>query len=351
MKETGRLPRAKEFFEKAVVVLDGLSGRFADEARYKQHRARARLNLGTALRAAGEHREARRNYKTAIDILTGLTKSRKEPEYRHELAIAHNNLGNLFEDLKRYDEARAEYGCALDLFAALAKDFPLVPRYRLEQANTHNNLGAALRDANDPEGAWRELGKARALLEALAGEPGAPACRGDLARTHGLLGLVHYDRKQYPEARRQFEEAIRRLGEALGPNPDNPDLLAPLRDNYRRLAETLLQLGEPGPAAEAAAGLAGVFPRNALDSYHAACFLSRCAALKSPPGTRAAGARHAALALKYLRQARDNEFSDRKQFEGHWEEGHFDALEGEEAFRRVVAELGATRPRRKSPRP
>src|SRR2546430_13729974 len=49
-------------------------------------------------------------------------------------------------------------------------------------------------------------------------------------------------------------------------------------ENYRNLAETCLELGEPGEAAKAAESLASVSSGRPLETYFAACFMARCAA-------------------------------------------------------------------------
>jgi len=350
LRKSGQLQEAKQSLGQAVVVLKGLTGRFEDRPRYWQHLARSHLNLGTALRDAKEHLKARASCGEAITILEKMTRRwPRVPDYKHELAVTRNNLGNLLGDRKLYKEALAEHDEARALFAKLAEDFPRVPKYRLELANTYNSRGRVLSQQGDLAGARQAREQARERLEKLVREPDAPpSYHADLGRTYGNLGVVFYkqaeqekarghtDRERHhrQDARDHFRKAIRHLEEARGSNRDNPDYLLALRENYRSLAETVLQLHEDREAAEAARSLAAVAAGLPRETYFAACFMARCAAASGGEERQ----QRIALALQYLQQAVDAGFNDLPLFEKDCKD-KFAILEKEKAFLTISQKL------------
>ncbi|MBI1918478.1 MAG: tetratricopeptide repeat protein, partial [Planctomycetes bacterium] len=197
----------------------------------------------------------------------------------------------------------------------------------LELANTENSRARALSKKKDLDGARQALTRARELLEKRVDEPDTPpAWYGDLGRTCGNLGLILYLQNQREKARDHFQQAIRHLENAREKNPANPEYLEPLRENYRNLAESFLQLGEPRRAAQAAESLAGISKGLPLETYFAACFMARSAATDNDDH-----AHRVALALRFLEEAVLAGFDDFGLLQKN-RKPYFTALEGEKAF-------------------
>src|SRR5262249_43538915 len=234
----------------------------------------------------------------------------------------------------RLQEALAEHDGARKHFAMLEDDFPRVPKYALELANTENSRFFVLRQMKDLDGAQQALERARKLLEKWVEPNAPPAWHADLGRTCGNLGLVLYLQNQREKARDHFQQAIRHLEKAREKNRTNPDYLTALRENYRNLAETCLELRDPGQAAQAARSLAGVSSGQSLETYFAACFMARSAAADNQDH-----AERVRLALEYLNSALRSGFDDGARFREDQNREYFVALEREEKFRGICEKL------------
>jgi tetratricopeptide (TPR) repeat protein len=280
-RETGRPAEAEAILRLAIDSLRQLVKDEPGVASQRQHLARAYLNLGPVLRAAGSLAPAREAYEQAITQLRALTKEFPEkPDYRHELGVAFNNLGNAHAAGKQWTLAREAHQEAVELFRQLARDFPHVPVYRQELANSYNSLArvqAANRALADASATWEQAEKV--LRELVQEHSGVPTYQGDLGLTLGNLGWVLSAREEWARARPRYEEAITLLLGTLKSLPNSPEYRLALRSQYRRLAETLIQLGEHAPAATSADRLVALDLEPSADAYVGACFLVRCLGL------------------------------------------------------------------------
>src|SRR5262249_11004034 len=209
--------------------------------------------------------------------------------------------------------------------------------YRRELAHTYNLLGNAwtgLKGLSEADEAWRQ---AQTLFTQLVANTNDPADHMGLGMVHGNLGWSLTERKQWREAKPWLAQAVHHLQTALKSNPKNPDYRQILYNQYRTLAETLVQLKEHDEAAEAATALAGVLRDSAEGPYFAACFLARCVRIvqESTGGSDAARSalaqRYTAAALGHLRTALDRgypkvDLNDRSFFEPLQQLPEFNAL-------------------------
>jgi hypothetical protein len=92
--------------------------------------------------------------------------------------------------------------------------------------------------------------------------------------------------KDLDKARRYFEQAVHHFDRALEANRKNPYYRQGLSQQYRNLAETLVELKDHAAAVKAAKALAEVFGTRGLDCYYAACFVSRCVPLATEASVR-----------------------------------------------------------------
>jgi tetratricopeptide (TPR) repeat protein/serine/threonine protein kinase len=194
------------------------------------------LNLGNALRAAGDLPQAINSYQKAIalapdyatayshlggallehsDLPASLAAHRKaialapnDASFRTQLGIALHAAGDLAGAITAYRQAAAmkrnyavpwnrmggvlqDTGDLVGAIAAYQKAIAINPRF----ADAYSNLGAALRARGDLPGAIAAQQKAVAL---------AP----DLAKVHFNLGLTLYARKDYPGAIAAYRKAV-----------------------------------------------------------------------------------------------------------------------------------------------
>src|SRR4029077_6650904 len=117
---------------------------------------------------------------------------------------SHNDLGGLLSGTGRLKEAEAAFLDALVLQKQLVADFPARPDFHIELAVTLSNLG-------------------------------------DLAN----------NRREYAEACRWLDEALRHNQVALQSNSHHPFYREVLRENRKGMAEARLGLGEHAAAAAA----------------------------------------------------------------------------------------------------
>jgi tetratricopeptide (TPR) repeat protein len=337
-KDTGRLPAACEDSDRAVELLAALHQADAAEPNVRQDLARALINRGVLHKLGGRPDEARRDYDQAIDLLARLhDEFPGRTAYKFEMAIARQNRGNLLWSQKRHGEAQAEHQEALALLRRLVADYSHRPRYKKKMAAALMNSGSSL-VASDPAGAEACWNQARTLFEALAkDDPETADHHGLLAITLGNLGWLRTKQEDWPKARRLIEQGIAEVQAALKPNPQHPRYREELRNLYQNLAYTLVQLGDHAAAVKAATNLAGVFPRQAQDSYNAACFVARCVPLAQEDDQAARA--YAAQAVALLRQAAGTASPQLKRLPE--EKQVFQPLASQPAFAEIMRKLEA----------
>ena len=130
--------------------------------------AEAHLNLGVALKNAGQLDQAVTGYQRALAL-------------KSNYAEAHSNLGNALKDLGRLDEAVASYRRALKI--------------KPDSADTHNNLGITLKG----------LGQ---LNDAVASYRRAVALKPDFSLAYYNLGNAQKDLGQLDDAVSSYRRAI-----------------------------------------------------------------------------------------------------------------------------------------------
>jgi tetratricopeptide (TPR) repeat protein len=302
-KDTNRLSDSRANSDWAVAMLTALHQADPGGPNVRQDLARALTNRGVLHRLCGRPGDAGTDYDQAITLLEELRHDfPARSAYKFELAVALQNRGNLYWSRGQHEKAQGEHREAHSQLKRLVADFSHRPRYRKKMAAALMNLGSALASAKDLDGAEESWNQARTLFEKLArDDPDTADHRGLLGMTLGLLGWLRTEQKNWAGANGLIAQGITEMQAALKPNPDHPRYREELRNLYQDQAETLVQLGEHATAVQAAANLAGVFPRQAQDSYYAACFVARCVPLAQ--GDAQAARAYVEQALALLRQA------------------------------------------------
>jgi len=289
-KDSGLPKKAEIEFRQGIDLLEAQKkkGILSLTPEILQELALCYLNLGTVLDGPRQV-EAAGASTQAITILARLAEAQPEvPDYRFDLAVAHNNRGNCWARIHRGQSKKPEllrkaeddHRQAVKLLDKLSKDYPRYPKYGHELANTLNSLGALLVSVKNMDGARQAWSQATTILEKLVSDyPNLPDFEGDLGMTLGNLGWHFGRQQQWPEARSHLLKAIPHVQAALKPNPKHPNYRQALRNQYRDLAKTLVNLKDHAGAARAAADLLQASRQTKDDYYLGAYYLAQCMTL------------------------------------------------------------------------
>jgi tetratricopeptide (TPR) repeat protein len=340
--DTNHPADAKRAFARAITCLQSVPEARRDKPEYQLHLARTFLNQASVVRRVDGFDAAKKGNETAISLLRKLCdKYSYVPRYQRALGMSYNNQGNLLSADKKLGEAEEYHRKALEVFRKLVDNFPKVPLYREQLANTLNSLGSTLSESQEKLAEARKVcASARSLFAELVKEyPNMLAYQGGLGVASGNLGWVLARQEKLEEARPRFQEAVGFLQEALNANQHNPDFREALRKNYQSLAETFVLLRDAARAAEAARGMAAVFPDRAQNSYYAACYMARCARLVQANPMRFS--QYADQAKEFLRRAINQGLKREERLQKEQEEEIFRLLRERDGFAELLGKLEA----------
>jgi tetratricopeptide (TPR) repeat protein len=264
---------------------------------------------------------------------------------------AHNEHGDRLRDAGRNQEAEQAYRRAMPRLELLAGKFPDMAAYPQELAASHLGLSFVLRIGGFPEEARQEHDRAMSLYEHVAARfPNASDPRGVLAFGYHDLGKKFGSMKQPAEAELAFRQAVELYEKLVVDFPTNGSYQRLLGASRFMLSESPLRKCQTQK--DAAGCLAAATEYEALrraDSeglYNAACYRAVCAAVipqdpKTPAADVARLAREQAdLAMAWLYKAVASGF---KHAEHMKQDPDLDALREREDFKKLLAELPATR--------
>jgi serine/threonine-protein kinase len=369
-KKLGRGAEAERACEQELAILDKLAADFPNDPRYRARQASAYRMLGILLRVErfeGAEKALRHGIAIWESLLTAFP---AEPAYRRDLAATCDSLGHMltwFPD--RANEAEQLLAKSVKLLKGLIADFPTVPGYQVDLAHVYQSLGILFKTherARESEQAYRQglacleavapklstdptyrrwlasilnnlgntldqtgqtqkaEGIGRQAVEAyeklVADFPTTPEYRGSLAIALRNQGRRVRNNKP-EEGCRLLERACAEQRAAFRVDPRGINYRWQLRDHSMNLADTLLQLGRHGRAAEVGAELARTFPNDLATLAFTANCLARCALLAQKDSKLAEG-EGKALAQKYAAQAKQMFGGARK----HIENGSAEAL-------------------------
>jgi tetratricopeptide (TPR) repeat protein len=231
----GHLDGSEADFREAIRLLQPLAAKEPDSPA-AQELARAYNDLGNLLRHEDHLPEAKEFYEAAIQIHEGLTQRKPDDrEYKQELAVFDNNLAMLLLDQQQYDLAKQRNHRALELIEDLARP---APSLGMELTNAQS-FRCQLLETQGSGNALAECQQAFDLLEALGH---APESRNRpeihrLARDLGYnyLGLAQNSLKSgaLGEARTALGNLSRLLPEISEPDRSN------LSESFRVMQQRL----------------------------------------------------------------------------------------------------------------
>ena len=241
----------RELLEKAKVFYVDFLKQDARDETPRHEMALAHLRVGHIDRWLDRNEDAVREYQQAIGFFESLRNQSDKPEYRQGLADAYNWLGLTLSIVPgRAAEAEKAYDSALTLQEDLVRANGSRDEYRQEAARTRYNRGILRSSTANPGPAGlsaieSDFREAIRLLEPLAGRPNDPVPSLELARVYNnLANLVALDGKRDDEARRLYEEAIRRDEELVKSEPANRVYKVELATFCNNFSYFLGQLGE-----------------------------------------------------------------------------------------------------------
>jgi serine/threonine protein kinase len=319
----GRRPEAGQLLAEACDLADQLVTDFPRSIDYQDLQSSVRRDYAIQRRDAGTTREALPDMTRAIAVATELVRRNPEvPNYRRSLAIHRSNMGDLLHTDGRPSDAEREYQAALEIAEQLAAEQPGVVDYRALAVLFRASLAFLQRATGRNDEAAIAYDRCLSELESLIMEfPQMPQLKASLASTCYQRGETLGVLKRLPEANESLEQASR-IAESLAEQwPQVPGYHVTAAQASTSLAQLALNSGESNlareyhqraihhlevglatdpesngsrfllmrttgalgqiqgnggdyVATEATAQRIDQLPRNAIEHYNAACFLS-----------------------------------------------------------------------------
>jgi eukaryotic-like serine/threonine-protein kinase len=264
LSSLGHHVEAQQHWREAIAIYDWLRAKHPDSEAYREALAACHNNLGAALGATGNHREAIGEFHRVSNLLEGSVKARPNSLLYQQkvLAGSYNALGRALHDTGDMHGAIAAHRRAIELFEPLAAAQPGVVEFQDLLARSQHGLAVDLLGIGDHKGAIVALRQTIKLYDAvLAAQPSLLKIRGFLGSAHSTLGielLATGETDSAIEAHRRAIEFNRSLAEA---EPNAPQYQALLAHTHVSLGAALLHSGNRPGAIKA--------HRQAIDLYRA----------------------------------------------------------------------------------
>ena len=240
---TGRLPEAENAYRQALKILDPLPPR--PTVQYQFEMVRTYNNLGFVMWRTGRIIEAGNNLNKGLTLLQGLPNAeREDPNYRLTEAQAYRLLARIFAASNRRADEAIAIASAIKILDGLDHDFPEVPDYRYELSETYAMLDTNLRNPQMRSQAEERFQRAVALAQDLTKRyPNVPEYQASLARSQRKLGTVLVSRGKMADAEKAFRQSIAALQSLTERFPTVPDYALFLAEAQQALSDLLLKQG------------------------------------------------------------------------------------------------------------
>ena len=140
-------PLQREFLEKALAFYQEFARERGSDPEARAASALAERGAGDIHQKLGEHTDAERAYRRAVELQQAIVAERpKAPDYRLGLAGSQRRLGFLLRETGRFGESERANRRAVELQEVLVAAFPKVAVYRYELAVSHRYLSFLLRE-------------------------------------------------------------------------------------------------------------------------------------------------------------------------------------------------------------
>jgi thiol-disulfide isomerase/thioredoxin len=290
----GTWRESEEVLRQARAIQEKLAANFPDDLKYQRDLTLTCARQGDLYAGARRHDDALLAYDRAINLQDELL--RRYPGAEEYLTRCGNyrfQKANILEEIGRLDEALPLYRRAIEYQEELVRLFPKQATHREELAATATSLGYALDQADPAEAAsWLERSVAASRdVYSLARSQ----------RSYRALRLAYGDLAEFHRLRQHYTE-LARLGGTLPKD----------------------------------------FPRNANETYNAACYTADAVKVAgaiaglNPTERQQLTEGYGAQAVALLRQAVQEGFSDREHAA---KDADLDPLRGRPDFQQFLADL------------
>jgi tetratricopeptide (TPR) repeat protein len=169
LSNTNRVQLAKEHYEKALALDQGLVAQFPDYAPYRQDLAACYRELGKVLVQLAQLPQAEKHYRRSLELWNEAIaqKPRRDTDYRAGRAETWYFLGYLLHIENRFADAEKAYRDAVQSYRELRTEFPEVGEYRKGLAFSLSNLADLLATTHRHAEAAPTFDEALLLLEKL----------------------------------------------------------------------------------------------------------------------------------------------------------------------------------------
>jgi tetratricopeptide (TPR) repeat protein len=316
---------AEKLHRQALDLNEKLVKDFPTVAEYRADLAESCRSLGIMSERASKLEDAEKLFRQGIALGQKLVADYPTVSaYRYTLAGNCNSLGIVLERLQRPTEAVAVYRQGLELHQKLAADHPGIAHYRESVGNTSLNVGMCLVTQNrlaEAEEHFRRGAHAYQELSELF--PGRQDYAPKIAQALALLGDLHFQQKQWNQARAVLGHALARYQVLWRKNPSDPQIRFAVNYVAPRLVASCLQLELHAEAAAVTANMGKWADKDIAQLTRAAAVLGYCVSLARKDANLGAAERtHRTLvygdqSIALLQRAIDNGFRDAAALKMH----------------------------------
>lgn len=222
--------------EEAIAALDEAGRMGAESEALKKLLAQAHTNLSISLGRMGNHREAFKEIKKAIQII---------PNF----GPAHLSMGVCYEEMGRYQEAMSKFDTALMMDARLIVDanyhYGLVYTKLKDYKKAIKHYQRAI--AESPTAAKPNLRLGLLYTKLKRYGEAIPFLEMALKRSPKLSPEAHYQLGLAYTTLNRYSDAVEPLRRAQKENPDNEKILSMLAESLYQTSLTLNKPKEPEP--------------------------------------------------------------------------------------------------------
>ncbi len=205
-KAEGNLSVAKEYYEKGLEISLALA-KETGTVESKRDLSISYEKLGDICRAEGNLSGAKGYYEKGLEISLALAKETGTVESKRDLSISYEKLGNICKAEGNLSGAKEYYEKGLEISLALAKETGTVESKR-DLSISYNNLGDICRAEGNLNGAKEYYGKFLEIALMLADETGTVESKRDLSISYNKLGDICKAEGDLNSAKEYYGKAI-----------------------------------------------------------------------------------------------------------------------------------------------
>jgi serine/threonine protein kinase/tetratricopeptide (TPR) repeat protein len=216
----------------------------------------------------GDHLQAEKNYRKAIELSVGLADRETDPQtklmYLKDTSYYHADLSLVMRATGRPAEAADELRLTIAVLTQVHDQASTIDGYRRgtlpkfrrttsihrDLGSAHNNLANVLKDRGQSEAAIKEFGRSIDYYnQAIKDWPRLVDVATGLAVIERGLGNILVDKKDYAEAATHYRRSMELLGQLQKDTNDAANANSELGETYQRMGDGLMAGGDQTMAA------------------------------------------------------------------------------------------------------